>query len=80
MVDLPFDALRLLLLIAGFYVCMYFVQRTHFSPLVPHNYRTVADVVALLTGPLLLLVLFLRDTAHKSRRSRESCRDDQTPT
>ena len=72
MVDLPFDALRLLLLIAGFYVCMYFVQRTHFSPLVPHNYRTVADVVALLTGPLLLLVLFLRDTAHKSRRSRES--------
>jgi general secretion pathway protein E len=70
--DLPFDASRLLLLVAGFYLCMYFVQRTHFSPLVPQKYRLVADVVALLTGPLLLVVLFLRDTAHRSRRSQES--------
>ncbi|MBN2130378.1 MAG: type II/IV secretion system protein [Sedimentisphaerales bacterium] len=74
-VDLAFHPLRLLLLIGWFYLCAYSVQRIHFSPLLPKKYRTVCDVVTLFTGPLLLLTLFLLDTAKKSRRSGQNFLD-----
>ena len=70
--DLPFNPLKLILLIGWVYLCMYFVQRTNFSPLVPKSYRTVANVVTLFTGPFLLLTLFLVDTARKTRQTQES--------
>ena len=70
--DLPFNPLRLILLIGWVYLCMYFVQRAHFSPLVPQGYKTIANVVTLFTGPFLLLTLFLIDTARKTHESRES--------
>jgi len=73
--DLPFNPLRLILLIAWVYLCMYFVQRANFSPLVPVNYRTVVNVVTLLTGPFLLLTLFLVDTAKRTRRTQEKFLD-----
>ncbi len=69
--DLPFNPLRLILLIAWVYLCMYLVQRAHFSPLVPKKYKAVANLVTLLTGPFLLLTLFLIDTARKSRQTQE---------
>ena len=70
--DLPFNPLRLILLIGWVYLCMYFVQRANFSPLVPKGYKTVVNVVTLFTGPFLLLTLFLVDTARKTRETRES--------
>jgi hypothetical protein len=68
---LPFNPIRLLLLVAWFYLCVYLVQRVNFSPLVPKKYRVYANVVTLFTGPVLLLTLFLIDTARKTRETRE---------
>jgi len=71
-VSLPFNPIRLLLLVAWFYLCVYLVQRANFSPLVPKAYRIYANVLTLLTGPALLLTLFIIDTAKKTRENRES--------
>src|SRR5512133_2183623 len=73
--DLPFNPVKLIFLIGWFYLCMYFVQRANFSPLVPKSYRTIANVVTLFTGPLLLLTLFLVDTARKTRQTQTSFLD-----
>jgi len=72
LVSLPFNPIRLLLLVAWFYLCVYLVQRVNFSPLVPKDYKVYANVVTLFTGPVLLLVLFLIDTARKTKENRES--------
>jgi general secretion pathway protein E len=69
--DLPFNPVKLVLLVGWVYLCLYMVQRSNFSPLVPLNYRTLANVVTLFTGPFLLLTLFLIDTVRKTRRTRE---------
>jgi len=71
LVDLPFNPLRLMLLVAWFYLCVYLVQRVHFSPLVPSNYKAYANMVTLFTGPFLLLTLFLLATARKTQQTRE---------
>jgi hypothetical protein len=60
-----------MLLAAWFYLCVYFVQRVHFSPLVPSNYKAYANMVTLFTGPFLLLTLFLLATARQTRQTRE---------
>jgi type II secretory ATPase GspE/PulE/Tfp pilus assembly ATPase PilB-like protein len=72
LMDLPFNPLRLMLLVAWFYLCVYFVQRVQFSPLVPREYKAYANMVTLFTGPFLLLTLFLLDTARKTRQTREN--------
>jgi general secretion pathway protein E len=54
------------------YLCVYFVQRVYFSPLVPKPYKTIANAVTLFTGPLLLLALFMIDAARKTRGSGDS--------
>ncbi len=72
LVSLPFNPIRLLVLVAWFYFCVYLVQRVNFSPLVPKNYRIYANVATLFTGPVLLLILFVIDTARKTRENRES--------
>jgi len=69
--DLPFNPVKLIVLIGWVYLCMYFVQRANSSPLVPKSYRTIANVVTLFTGPFLLLTLFLVDTARKTRQTQE---------
>ncbi len=63
---LPFNPVKLILLVAWVYLCLYFVQLTQFSPLVPKKYKSIAYVLTLFTGPLLLLVLFIVDSAKKS--------------
>ncbi len=70
--DLSFNPIRLVLLVGWVYLCLYFVQRAYFSPLVPKNYKTLANVVTLFTGPFLLLVLFILDTSRKSRGTGDS--------
>ena len=70
--DLPFNPIRLLFLVGWVYLCVYCVQRVHFSPLVPQAYKTVANVVTLFTGPFLLLTLLLIHTAQQTSQTREN--------
>ncbi|MBN1361794.1 MAG: type II/IV secretion system protein [Sedimentisphaerales bacterium] len=70
--ELPFNPLRLVLLIAWVYLCLYSVQCVQFNPFVPDKYKGLANVLALVVGPVLLLGLFIAETAKKSRRSQES--------
>jgi general secretion pathway protein E len=70
--SLPFNPIRLAVLIGWFYLCVYLVQRVSLDPRVPKNYKTVANVVTLLTGPVLPLALFIRQVVQKSREGRES--------
>ncbi len=69
---LPFNPIKLLCLVIWAYLCLFFVQRTQFSPLVPHKYKPAAYVVTLLTGPILMLILLIADTAKKASRSKIS--------
>ncbi len=70
--ELSFNPIRLVLLVGWVYLCLYLVQRAYFSPLVPKNYKTLANVVTLFTGPFLLLLLFVLDAARKSRGTGDS--------
>jgi len=66
---LPFNPIKLFCLVIWVYLCLFFVQRTQFSPLVPKKYKPIAYIVTLLTGPILLLILLIVDTAKKASRS-----------
>jgi len=70
--DLAFNPIRLVLLVGWVYLCVYFVQRVYFSPLVPKNYKLIANAVTLFTGPFLLLALFVIDAARKTRGTGDS--------
>ncbi len=67
---LPFNPLKLILLIAWVYLCMYCVQQVQFGPYVQEKYKTALNVVSLFAGPVVLLSLVIADTARKSRTSR----------
>ncbi len=69
---LPFNPVKLILLIVWIYLCLYFVQRTQFSALVPKRYKSIAYIITLFTGPVFLLVLLIIDTAKKSSTSSDS--------
>lgn len=71
-VSLPFNPIKLVLLIGWVYLCLYFVQRVEFSPLVPANRKSIANIVTLFTGPILLFVLLIVDSARKSSESGRS--------
>ncbi|KPK45140.1 MAG: hypothetical protein AMJ65_00865, partial [Phycisphaerae bacterium SG8_4] len=66
---MPFNPIKLTCLVAWVYVCLYFVQRVQFSPLVPRRYKSAAYIVTLFTGPILLLLLLIVDSARKSLRT-----------
>lgn len=63
--ELPFSLLKTGFLAVWFYVCLYSVHRSDESPLVSNTYRSVANVAALLVGPMVLFVLFVVDTTRK---------------
>ncbi len=63
----PFNPLKLLLLVGWFYLCLYCVQRTQFSALVPKRHKPVANLVTLFVGPLLLMALAVIDAVRQSR-------------
>lgn len=68
---LTFNPVKLILLIGWVYLCLYFVRRVEFSPLVPNRYRPIANIVTLLTGPFLLLVLFMVTVIRESYSSEQ---------
>ena len=66
---MPFNPIKLILLVTWVYVCLYCVQHTQFSPLVPRRYKPAAYVATLFTGPVLLLLLLVLNSVVKSLRS-----------
>jgi len=58
-VALPFNPIKLGLLVLWVYLCMYVVQYIQFSSLVPQNQKMIASIIALFMGPLLLLAIVL---------------------
>ena len=66
---LPFNPTKLVFFIIWFYLCLYFIQRIQFSPLVPNKYRSVSYIISLVAGPILFLVLLIVDTAKKASKS-----------
>ena len=65
-VSLPFNPIKLVLLVAWVYLCLYFVQRVQFSPLVPAKYKSATYVFTLFAGPVVFLSLLIVDTVRKS--------------
>jgi general secretion pathway protein E len=57
--SLPYSPVKLILLIAWVYLCLYCVQRIQFNPLVSPRYKVVSIVASLFIGPFYLLVLLL---------------------
>jgi len=41
---LPFNPIKLIILIGWVYLCLYLVQRLQFSLLVPKNYKTLVNL------------------------------------
>lgn len=72
---IPFSIAKLLFLIVWIYLCMYTVIRLEHSPMVPAKHKPIANIFALLIGPLLVSVLFIRDTARKIKRGEIDWRD-----
>jgi type II secretory ATPase GspE/PulE/Tfp pilus assembly ATPase PilB-like protein len=70
--SLPFNPTRLVFFVLWFYLCMYFVQRAQFSPLVPKKYKSISYIISLVAGPILFLVLIIVDTAKKSSKNESS--------
>lgn len=64
---LPFNPLRLVLLIAWVYLCLYCVQQIQLGALVPEKYKPVVNIVSLFAGPIVLLSLVISETVKKSR-------------
>ena len=58
----PFNPAKLILLIGWVYLCLYFVQRVQFSPLVPEKFKSAAKIAAIFLGPLILFILLIKDT------------------
>jgi len=70
--SLPFNPTRLVFFVVWFYLCLYFVQRAQFSPLVPKKYKSISYIISLVAGPILFLVLIIVDTAKKSSKGDSS--------
>jgi type II secretory ATPase GspE/PulE/Tfp pilus assembly ATPase PilB-like protein len=66
---IPFSPVRLFVLVGWVYLCLYCVQRIEFSRLVAERYRWIANVLGLLTGPVLWMVLVLVKLTRKSAES-----------
>ncbi|MBN1803762.1 MAG: hypothetical protein JW837_00795, partial [Sedimentisphaerales bacterium] len=67
--SLPFNPTKLVFFVIWFYLCLYFIQRIQFSPLVPKKYKSISYIVSLVAGPILFLVLLIIDTAKKASKS-----------
>jgi len=70
--SLPFNPIKLVCLVVWVYLCLYFVQRVQFSPLVPKRYKSVSYIITLFTGPTLLLLLLIVDAVRESSGSGDS--------
>ncbi|MCJ7776889.1 MAG: GspE/PulE family protein [Sedimentisphaerales bacterium] len=68
-VTLPFNPVKLILLIGWVYLCLYLVQRVQFGLLVPRNYKAIANLATLIAGPVVLGGLIVIDSVRKSAAS-----------
>ena len=62
---LLFSPIRIILLVVWVYFCVYSIIRVEGSSLIPVRHKAKANILALLTGPLFLFVLFVADTTIK---------------
>lgn len=69
MLSLPFNPIKLISLVVWIYICLYCVQHTQFSLLVPRRYKPAAYIITLITGPVLLFVLLIVSSIRKSFRT-----------
>ena len=65
-ISLPFNPVRLVILVVWMYLCLFFVQRVQFSLLVPRRYKLIASIVSLVAGPILFFTLMVIDGVKKS--------------
>ncbi|MBN1804381.1 MAG: type II/IV secretion system protein [Sedimentisphaerales bacterium] len=70
--SLPFNPIKLVSLVIWVYLCLFFVQHVQFSLLVPKKYKPTVYIITLLTGPILLFILLIVDTAKKTHRNKIS--------
>lgn len=68
-VTLPFNPVKLIMLIGWVYLCLYLVQRVQFGLLVPKNYKAIANLATLIAGPIVLGGLIVIDSVRKSAAS-----------
>ncbi len=59
--SLPFSPVKLVVLTAWVYLCLYCVQRVQLTPLVPKSRKGLTNLATLLLGPIVLLVLLVLD-------------------
>jgi hypothetical protein len=64
--SLLFSPVKLVMLVVWVYLCLYFVQLIELGSLVPKQYKSLANLVALLIGPILYIVLLSRETLAKT--------------
>jgi type II secretory ATPase GspE/PulE/Tfp pilus assembly ATPase PilB-like protein len=68
-VTLPFNPVKLIILIGWVYLCLYLVQRVQFSLLIPKDRKAVANLATLIAGPIVLGGLIIIDIVRKSAAS-----------
>jgi len=68
--QLPFSALRLLLLVGWVYICIYFVARVQFSTLVPRSRKPIVNTLTLIFGPIPLLIESILSLVREISQSR----------
>ncbi len=66
-VPLLFNPVKLLLLVAWLFLCLYFTQVVQFHHLVPGNKRGIANLLTLVLGPFVLVALYAIDVIRMVR-------------
>ncbi len=69
---ITFSIVKLVILIGWVYLCLYFVQLVQSSTLIPKNYKSIANIVTLFIGPVLLGILLVIDTVKKRSYGNQS--------
>ncbi|MBE0536048.1 MAG: type II/IV secretion system protein [Phycisphaerae bacterium] len=62
---LDFSPVRVVILIAWVYLCMYSMHRIEFGSLVAPRYKILANTFAIFIGPFILFVLYVANTTHR---------------
>lgn len=57
----PFNPIKLVVLVGWVYLCLYFVQCVDYSLLVPKNYKSTVKIGSLFVGPILFFALLIVD-------------------
>ncbi|NLX96612.1 MAG: type II/IV secretion system protein [Rhodopirellula sp.] len=65
-VSLPFNPVLLILLASWGYLCLYLAPRLKGNPLVPVEYESIIQVLALFGGPFIILGLVLADSSESA--------------